>query len=118
MSKESIEFYKLALTMAKQNKPDIATMGSVLSNTASAFQAMNKPQSALKYYQKSLVCANKVNDKETASQAYEKAADLMMNMNRPQKAHSLYKKAMQEALNMKDSQQIRNIKEKMDSLVA
>jgi len=118
MSREAIDFYKLALTLAKQNKPDIATMGSVLNNTASAFQAMNKPQSALKYYQKSLVCANKVNDKETASQAYEKAADLMMDMNRPQKAQSLYRKAMQEALNMKDSQQVRNIKEKMVSFAA
>lgn len=118
MSKEAIDFYKLALTLAKQNKPDIATMGSVLSNTASAFQAMNKPQSALKYYQKSLVCANKSNDRETASQAYEKAADLMMNMRKPQKAQSLYRKAMQEALNMKDAVQIRNIKEKIDSLVA
>ena len=118
MSKESIDFYKLALTLAKQNEPDIATMGSVLSNTASAFQAMNKPQSALKYYQKSLVCANKVNDKETASQAYEKAADLMMNMNRPQKAQSLYRKAMQEALNMKDAAQVRNLKEKIDAFAA
>ncbi|MEI8377130.1 MAG: tetratricopeptide repeat protein [bacterium] len=118
MSKESIEFYKLALTMAKQNNPDIATMGSVLTNTATSFEMMNKPQSALKYYQKSLICANKANDKETASQAYEKAADLMMNMNRPQKAQSLYRKAMQEALNIKDTEQIRNIKEKMNSLAA
>lgn len=118
MSKESIEFYKLALTMAKQNTPDVAIMGSVLTNTATSFEMMNKPQSALKYYQKSLVCANKANDKETASQAYEKAADLMMNMNRPQKAQSLYRKAMQEALNIKDKEQIRNIKDKMNSLVA
>lgn len=118
MSKEAIDFYKLALTMAKQNIPDISTMGSVLNNTASAFESLNKPQSALKYYQKSLVCANKANDKEIASQSYEKAADLMLNMNRPQKAQSLYKKALQEALNMKDSEQIRNIKEKMDALAA
>jgi len=118
MSKEAIDFYKLALTMAKQNTPDISTMGSVLNNTASAFESLNKPQSALKYYQKSLVCANKANDKEIASQSYEKAADLMLNMNRPQKAQSLYKKALQEALNMKDSEQIRNIKEKMDALAA
>ncbi len=118
MSKEAIDFYKLALTMAKQNEPDISTMGNVLNNTATAFEMMNKPQSALKYYQKSLVCSNKVNDKETASRSYEKAADLMMSMNRNQKAQSLYKKAMQEALNMKDSEQIRNIKEKMDYLAA
>lgn len=118
MSKEAIEFYKLALTMAKQNKPDVATMGNILTNTASTFEALNKPQTALKYYQKSLTCASKVNDKETASQAYEKAADLMMSMNRPQKAQSLYKKAMQEALSMKNTEQVKIIKEKMSSLVA
>lgn len=118
MSKEAIDFYKLALTMAKQNTPDISTMGNVLNNTATAFEMLNKPQSALKYYQKSLICAHKANDKETASKSYEKAADLMVNMNKPQKAQSLYKKAMQEALNIKDSEQIRTIKEKMNSLQA
>lgn len=116
MSKEAIDFYKLALDMAKQNTPDIATMGSVLNNTADAFKMMNKPQSALKYYQKSITCANKASDKQTASEAYEKAADLMMDMKKPQKAYGLYKRAMQEALNSKDTEQIRNLKEKMNSI--
>lgn len=113
MSKEAIDFYKLALEMAKQKEPDVATMGSVLSNTADAFKMMNKPQSALKYYQKSLVCASKANDKETSAEAYEKAGDLMRDMNKPQKAQSLYKKAMQEALNSKNTDQVKVIREKM-----
>jgi tetratricopeptide (TPR) repeat protein len=118
MSEDAVEFFKLALDMAKQNNPDIATMGNVLSNTADAFKAMNKPQSALKYYQKSITCATKADDKETASQTYEKAADLMMDMDKPLKAQSLYKKAMQAALNSKDTEQVRILREKMASLSA
>lgn len=118
MSKEAIDFYKLALEMAKQKEPDIATMGSVLNNTADAFKMLNKPQSALKYYQKSLVCAGKVDDKKTSAEAYEKAGDLMRDMNKTQKAQSLYKKAMQEALNSKNTEQVKVIREKMAALTS
>lgn len=116
MSKEAIDFFKLALELAKQKDPDVAVMGNVLSNTADAFKMINKPQSALKYYQKSITCATKANDKETASQTYEKAGDLMLDMGKTLKAQSLYKKAMQEALNSKDTQQVRTLREKMASL--
>ncbi len=118
MSKEAIDFYKLALEMAKQKTPDVSVMGDVLSNTADAFKMMNKPQSALKYYQKSLVCAEKSNNKKTAAEAYEKAGDLMRDMNKSQKAQSLYKKAMQEALNIKDTEQVKLIREKMEALTS
>jgi len=118
MSKDAIDFYKLALDMAKQNTPDVATMGNVLSNTADAFKALNKPQSALKYYQKSLVCAEKADDKQTASEAYEKAGDLMKDMNKNLKAQSLYKKAMQEALNSKNTDQVRVLREKMAAIAS
>lgn len=118
MSKEAIDFYKLALEMAKQNTPDLSVMGDVLNNTADAFKMMDKPQAALKYYQKSLACAGKVDDKKTAAEAYEKAGDLMLGMQKTQKAQSLYKKAMQEALNSKNTEQVKLIREKMAAIAS
>ena len=118
MSKEAIDFYKLALELAKQKSPDVAVMGEVLSNTADAFKMIDKPQTALKYYQKSIVCADKADDKKTAAETYEKAGDLMFGMKKPQKAKSLYKKAMQEALGNKNIEQVKLIREKMEAIAS
>lgn len=116
MTKEAIDFYKLSLTMAKQNQPDIKVMGEVLENTASVFKSVGKPQKALKYYQKAIVCEQRVDNKEAVSKTYEKAADLMLEMKKPAKAANLYKKAMQEALLNKDSEMAKSLKQKMNLL--
>ena len=114
-TKEAVEIFKLALVLAKQKEADISAMGEIFNNTGSTFKIMNKPASALKYYEKSIICANRAKDKKTVVSSYKKAAELMQDMGKFLKAKSLYKKAIQEALITKDTKLVKELQNKLES---
>lgn len=108
--KEGFDFLEEAELLANETNNSKAK-AYVSSNIANAYNKLNEPQNALKYYSNAVKEYQNIGDAKKTALNYKRAAEVMSDYDNPSKAKSLLKKALYTARQTDDVQLMKEIHE-------
>ncbi len=113
--KEAFDFLLEAELIASETK-NAKAKGYVSSNIANAYNKINEPQSALKYYSTAVKEYEEAQSPHKVAINYKRAAEIMQDFKNPKKAKSLFEKALAKARQTDDVQLMTGINEALSMI--
>ena len=113
--KEAFDFFSEAELIAFETT-DHKAKGYVSSNIANAYNKINEPQAALKYYSSAIKEYDEAQSPHKVAINYKRAAEVMQDFKNVKKAKSLFKKALAKARQTDDVQLMTEINEALSMI--